>query len=106
VKKSLETWNKKYKGMGIHLNDNSYLYTLQFANDQVVLAKDEEDLEYVARKIKEEYEKYGMASSVKKTKYLCVGSDRDTPILNDNEIIHCCKGYKCLGEVLNQEGTN
>jgi hypothetical protein len=39
--------------MGIQLNGNKNLYTLQFAADQVLLAKDKEDLEYKARKIKE-----------------------------------------------------
>ena len=31
---------------------NATLYTLQFADDQVVLAGDKEDFEYMARKLK------------------------------------------------------
>jgi hypothetical protein len=38
--------------MGIPL-ENTTLYTLQFADDQAVLAGDKEDLEYIARKLKE-----------------------------------------------------
>ena len=45
--------------MGIHL-ENIKLYTLQFADDQVVLAGDKEDLEYMTRKLKETYEKWGI----------------------------------------------
>jgi hypothetical protein len=45
--------------MGIPL-DNITLYTLQFADDQVVLAGDEEDLEYMTRELKETYEKWGL----------------------------------------------
>jgi hypothetical protein len=37
--------------MGIPL-ENTTLYTLQFADDQVVLAVDKEDLEYITRKLK------------------------------------------------------
>jgi len=33
--------------------ENIILYTLQFADDQVVLASDKEDLEYMSRKLKE-----------------------------------------------------
>jgi hypothetical protein len=92
--------------MGIQLNGNKNLYTLQFADDQVLLAEDKEDLEYKAKKIKEEYEKYRMTIIVEKTKYLCVGSDGDNLILNGNEIIQCCKEYEYLGVILNQEATN
>jgi hypothetical protein len=45
-----------------------------------VLLAEDKDLEYVARKIKEEYEKYGMTINVEKTKYLCVGTDGDNLI--------------------------
>jgi len=38
--------------MGIPL-ENTTLYTLQFADDQVGLAGDKEDLQYMTRKLKE-----------------------------------------------------
>ena len=38
--------------MGIPL-ENTTLYTLQFADDQVVLAGDKENLEYMTHKLKE-----------------------------------------------------
>jgi len=38
--------------MGIPL-ENTTLYTFQFADDQVVLAGDKKDLEYMTRKLKE-----------------------------------------------------
>jgi len=43
--------------MGIPLA-NTTLYTLQFADDQVVLAGNKEDLEYMTRKLKETYKKF------------------------------------------------
>ena len=45
--------------MGIPL-ENTTLYILQFTDDQVVLADDKEDLEYMTRKLKETYEKWGL----------------------------------------------
>jgi hypothetical protein len=43
IRKALEQWKCKCQGMGVPLG-NTTLYTLQFADDQVVLAGDKEDL--------------------------------------------------------------
>ena len=51
--------------------DSSKLYsyhTIQFADDQVVLAGDKEDLECMTRNIKETYEKWGLDMNLNKTK--------------------------------------
>jgi len=42
---------------------NTYVYSLNFADDQV-LARDHDDMEYMARKLKEEYEKWGLAMNL------------------------------------------
>ena len=52
VRKALEKWKRKCHGMGIPL-ENITLYTLQFADDQVVLAGYKEDMEYITCKLKE-----------------------------------------------------
>ena len=54
--------------MGITL-ENTTLYTLQFADDQVLVG-DKEDLEYMTRKLKETYEKWGLDMNLNKTKYI------------------------------------
>ena len=41
-------------------------------NYQVLLAQDHDDMEYMARKLKEEYEKWGLAVNLEKTKYVCM----------------------------------
>jgi len=72
IRKALEEWKRKCHGMGVLL-ENITLYTLQFADDQVVLAGDKEDLEYMTRKLKETYDKWGLDMNLNKTKYLCIG---------------------------------
>ncbi len=59
-------------GMGIPL-ENTTLCTLQFADDQVVLAGDKEDLEYMVRKLKETYEKWGLVMDWNETKCCVLG---------------------------------
>jgi len=76
-------------GMGIPL-ENTTLYTLQFADDQVDLAGDKEDLEYMTRKLKETYEKWGLDMNLNKTKYFCFGETHSNLKLdNDSEIEFC-----------------
>jgi len=55
--------------MGVPL-ENITLYTLQFADDQLVLAGDKEDLEFMTRKLKETYEKWGLDMNFNKKKLL------------------------------------
>ena len=45
---------------------------VHFADDQVLLAQDHDDVEYMARKLKEEYEKWGLAVNLEKKLNICV----------------------------------
>ncbi|XP_045477944.1 uncharacterized protein LOC123683087 [Harmonia axyridis] len=54
VSRALRKWKNKCGPMEIELDDNSHLYSLQFADDQVIMANDKDDLEYMARKLQEE----------------------------------------------------
>ena len=53
------------KEMGIPI-ENIYVYSLIFADDQVLLAQGYDDMEYMARKLKEEYEKWGLTINLEK----------------------------------------
>lgn len=46
----------KREGMGIPIRDTC-IYTLSFADDQVVTVQDEKDLAYTLRKLEQEYSK-------------------------------------------------
>ena len=46
VEKALNIWKRKCSGMGFSV-DNTTIYMLQFADDQVVTAQSKEDLEYM-----------------------------------------------------------
>jgi len=49
--------------MGIQISDDRTLYTLHFANDQVVIAQDKEDLEHMTRKLLFSRSEFTRASS-------------------------------------------
>lgn len=50
----------KCRIMVIEINDNS-MFTLQFVDGQIIVAQDENYIEYMTRMIKEECEKLGLS---------------------------------------------
>ncbi|XP_072392123.1 uncharacterized protein [Diabrotica undecimpunctata] len=91
--------------MGIDLGEVC-LYTLQFADDQVIIANDKGDLEYMARKLKEEYDQWGLEINVEKTKYLPIGGELSNIELENNEQITSCSEYTYLGVILDRTGKD
>jgi cell shape-determining protein MreC len=57
----LRNWKRKCQP-----NQNIYAYSLNFVDDQVLLAQDRDDLEHMTRKLKEEYEKLEQAINLEK----------------------------------------
>jgi glutamine cyclotransferase len=56
---------------------NTYVCSLNFADEQILLAKDHDDVEYMARKLKEEHENWGLAINLEKTKYVFMGEGKE-----------------------------
>ena len=82
------------------------MYTLQFADDQDVLAGDKEDLKYMTRKLKETYEKWGLDMNSNKTKYLCIGETHSNLKLDKDSEIEFCQEYEYLGVIFDTNGTD
>jgi hypothetical protein len=85
------------------------LYTLQLADDQVVLAGNKEGLEYMKRKLKATYEKLGLDMNLNKAIYLCIGEMHSKLKLDtdstDSEI-EFCQECKYLGVIFDTSGTD
>ena len=56
---------------------NTCVYSFSFADGHLLLAQDHDDMEYMARKLNEEYEKWGLAINLEKTKYVCMGAGKE-----------------------------
>ena len=65
--KALNIWKRKCSGM-VYNVDNTTTYMLQFANDQVVMAQSKEDLDYMCRKLQEDYSKWDLTMNIAKRK--------------------------------------
>ena len=65
IQNALEYWQKKCSKMGLEIHDTT-IYSLLFAGDQLLIAQDYEDLEYMTMKLIDEYELWGLKLNVKK----------------------------------------
>ena len=76
-----------------------YVYSLSFADDQAVLAQDRDDVEYMARKLKEEYEEWGLTINLEKNEiYMCTGEGKESLKLEGGEEIRPCTECTYLGK--------
>ena len=101
----LRDWKRKCEPMGIPIQ-NTYVYSLSFADDQVLLAEDHDDVEYMARKLKEEFEKWGLTINLEKTKYVCMGDGKEILKCEGWEEIKPCIKCTYLGTKINQLRDN
>jgi hypothetical protein len=53
--------------MGIPITEEVFLYSPHFTNDQVVIALNKEDAKYLCKKLKEEYQNWGLTLNMDKT---------------------------------------
>ena len=49
----------------------------QFCRWPGIISTDHDDMAYMARKLNEEYEKWGLAINLEKTKYVCMGERKE-----------------------------
>jgi len=82
------------------------IHTLQFAGDQVVMAHSMEDLEYICRKLQEEYSKWGLTRNIAKTKHMSLGTDTNYLEVENGDIITGCTEYKYLGSICTKDGRD
>jgi len=91
--------------MGLEIQDTT-IYSMLFADDQLLTAQDYEDLEYMTRKLIDEYELWGLKLNVKKTKYMAIG-DTSRDLLEDGKGIKShVNDYTCLGVRITKDGNH
>lgn len=90
--------------MGIPLIDN-FLFTVSFADDQVVIAPDYDDLNFMMRKLISEYKSWGLGVNINKTVYLCGGAQKKVLAIEDRTTIEYCHIYSYLGIDICNDGV-
>ncbi|XP_075223844.1 uncharacterized protein LOC142325701 [Lycorma delicatula] len=81
--------------MGVLMKEN-YIYNLLYADDQVILAEDKDDILYMIESLITEYKKWGLKNNIEKMQYIVVegkGEDLETLL----ETVKHSDEYKYLG---------
>jgi hypothetical protein len=60
----------------------------------------------MARKLQEEYSKWGFTMNIAKTKYMSVSTDTDHLEVNNGDIITGCTEFRYLGTIFTKDGRD
>jgi hypothetical protein len=71
IQNALVNWQKKCARIGLEIQDTT-IYSMLFADDQLIIAQAYEELEYMTRKIIEEHEVWGLKLNVKKLNIIII----------------------------------
>lgn len=98
MNKILEEW-KSLEPRGIYLGKNKEIKTILFADDQVLMTSNEDDLQYNVMKLNSILKEYNMEISCNKTKVLAMEgkSMRRAKIVIDGQNIEQVRTFKYLG---------
>uniref|UniRef100_T1H9Z7 Reverse transcriptase domain-containing protein n=1 Tax=Rhodnius prolixus TaxID=13249 RepID=T1H9Z7_RHOPR len=99
---SLKEWTKKCCKIGVQVGEGMYLHSLLFADDQVMIANDEEDINYMARNLAEEYRKWGLEINIEKTEYMTASPHNECEI--DGRKLNKDSSFKYLSSYLQVDG--
>jgi hypothetical protein len=92
--------------MGLEIQYTT-IYSLLFADDQLLIAQDYEDLEYVTRKLIDEYELWSLKLNVKKTKYMFIGdTSRDLQLEDGKDTVSHVSETIYLGVRITKDGNH
>jgi hypothetical protein len=103
VEKALNTWKRKCFGMGYNV-DNTTIYMLQFADDQVVMAQSK--IWCMGWKLQEEYSKWDFTMNIARTKYMSVGTDTNHLEMDNGNIITGCTEFRYQGTTFTKDGRD
>jgi hypothetical protein len=90
--------------MGLKIQDRT-IYSMLFADDQLLIAQNYEELQYMTGILIEEYELWGLKLNVKKTKYMPIRDIlRDLQLEDGKGIINYVNEYTYLGVKITEDG--
>ena len=70
------------------------------------MAQSKEDLDYMCRKLQEEYSKWGLTMNIAKTKYMSLGTDTNHLELDKGDTVTGCTEFRYLGSMFTKDGRD
>ncbi|XP_073976569.1 uncharacterized protein [Rhodnius prolixus] len=90
--------------MGMKITDNLYISNLLFAEDQVIIAEDEDDACYMLRKLMESYAEWGLGIHFDKSQHLSTSNASTLEI--EGRRIKRVDHFKYLGSMVEKDGSS
>ena len=91
--------------MGLKVRQDM-LFTLYFADDQAVIAEDQDDLSYMVKKLDKYYQQAGLTINMEKSEYIVVGNEAIENLQLDGKHIVGVSQCKYLGAIFNKNGNS
>ena len=93
--------------MGVPIEENKFLFSLNYADDQVIIAQDAEDLEFILKRLNKAYKEGGLTINFNKTEYIDINTDQEFHInIEKNVTTKQVQHFKYLGVSLNKKCIN
>lgn len=101
---ALKKWVRKCSPMGVWVDDRP-IFTILFADDQIVIAEDQQDMTYMLNKLVEEYNEWGLEVNTDKTQYMVIGGEGQDLDLESGKVKYV-KQYEYLGVTISEDGKD
>jgi len=95
-----------YNNSVLNLTSQISNFSSKYFSYQVVMAQSKEDLEYMCRKLEEEYFEWGLNINIAKTKYMPLGTDTNHLEMDNGDIITGCIEFRYLGTTFTKDGID
>ena len=84
--------------MGVPIEENKFLFSLNYADDQVIIAQDAEDLEFILRRLNKAWNEWDIKTNFNKTKFTAINTDQEFHInIEENVKIKQVRNLENLG---------
>ena len=63
--------------MGVPIEENKFLFSLNYADDQVIIAQDAEALEFILKRLNKAYKEGDLTINFNKTEFIAINTDQE-----------------------------
>ena len=63
--------------MGVPIEENKFLFSLNYADDQVIIAQDANDLEFILKRLNKAYKEGGLIINFNKTEFIAINTAQE-----------------------------
>jgi len=87
----------------VPIEEIKFQFSLIYADDQVIIAQDAEDFEFILKRLNKAYKEGGLTINFNKTEFIALNTDQGLHIhIEENVTVKQVQNFKYLGVNLNK----